>query len=194
VVCFVSMKRLLWVLAPLALVGLGCNPPSADELAARVKEQVQNTVTQAVEKGAEEVAKQRTGGDVDLDITHGGASYTDPATGRYVAVGEHVAIPDQFPDDIPVYENGTPTSVSIEGSGKSASLLVLTKDGRNTIRDWFLSAAESKGWAREGVVETADNIVISFARPDDASAKLSVTIMPPNLQKEVSVLVLRKGE
>lgn len=193
-VSYLHMSRFLFVLPAVLFVGAGCGPTLPMLSVDAVAERVQDSVSRAMERGAEEVTRQRTGADVDFDITGGGAMYTDPATGRFVAVGESVALPDQFPADIPVYANGTPTSVSVEGNGVSASLLVLTTDSREDIRSWFLNATADAGWTHEGTFDTADNAVLSFTRSGDAAGKLTVTIMPPNLQKEISVLVLRKGE
>ena len=190
---FPMRRSALISFAALIVLGVGCDAPklTVEDAVEKAAEQVQSAVQEATERGAEEVAKRQTGQDVDIDFTHSGATIVDPATGKTVSVGAAVSIPAGFPSDIPVYPGATPTSLSLDPNKTDASLLLITKDGRNAIRDWYNAQAATAGWETDGALETADQVLLSFKKD---GAKLTVTVLPPNLQKETGILLLRKGE
>ncbi|MEN9557693.1 MAG: hypothetical protein RL141_62 [Candidatus Parcubacteria bacterium] len=185
------MPRAALLIVPFLLLGAGCALPSKEEIA----RSAQDAVTQAAERGAEEIAKHNIGKDVDIDMTQHGAVFRDPVSGRTIAIGEKIALPEGFPADIPLFPDATPTSAAVDPVAKSATLLVTTTEPHAAMRDWYAENATALGWAAEGTLATADRTILSFTRPEGAgTAKLTITVMPRNLQKEVMVLVARKGE
>jgi hypothetical protein len=69
---------------------------------------------QAAEQVAEQAAEQAIGGDVQLD--DGNVTVTDDE-GNEVAIGEDVSLPDTWPAEVPVYEDGTLAMVSTQADG-----------------------------------------------------------------------------
>lgn len=169
----------------LLLFGAGCAPA----------EQAAQTVRNKIAEGAAEGAiKAQTGADVDVNVNNNGLSFTDPKTGRSFSAGDNVSIPSNFPRDVPVYAGATPTSVSVFEEQKSASLLLITADDRNTVKDWYATESESLGWTKEGIIETADNIILSFSRAENGgTARMTVNLPPKSLDGKTQIIIGRNG-
>lgn len=187
-----SMKPLLPFLVALVCVGVGCaDKLDVTQVVDQAKETVQGAVRQTVEQGVEKVTSQKINTDIGVDFSEGGATFTDPKTGKTVAVGAQVTVPADFPADMPQYPGAVATSLSFDAAHVDASLLLMTPDTRAQIREWYATAAAEAGWTQEEILDTADRFVVAYAK---TGATLTVTILPPNLQKEVGILLLRQGE
>lgn len=77
---------------------------------------------QAAEEVAEQAAEQAIGGDVEVDDQ--GVTVTDEE-GNEVAIGEDVAVPDNWPADIPLYEGGTLQMVSVQADGAATAMWIV---------------------------------------------------------------------
>ncbi len=183
--------KLLSVAALFVLVGAGCNPLSMFQKQA--EDAAQKAAMAGVEGSIEASIKQNTGKDVDVEFENDGASYTDPETGDTFAMGDNVAIPSDFPQDMPRYPGSTPKSVSLTGE-LDASLLVETSDKRAAVRSWVEAEFPKAGWTSDGTVESADMVILTFSRSENGgTARAVVTISPPSVQEKTNIVMTRKG-
>jgi hypothetical protein len=70
---------------------------------------------QAAEQVAEQAAEQAIGGG-DVNIEDDSVTITDEE-GNQMAAGENVSIPDSWPAEIPIYEGGSLTVVTVQADG-----------------------------------------------------------------------------
>lgn len=70
---------------------------------------------QVAEQAAEQAVEQAMGEDADINVEDGSVSMTD-AEGNNVAIGENVALPDNWPAEIPVYDGGTLSLASVDAA------------------------------------------------------------------------------
>lgn len=179
--------RLSLLIAVAMFAGAGCE---AGELF--VKQGAERLTETAVEGGLKQGIQRGSGQDVDVDFNKQGVSFTDPKTGRSFAFGEQVTIPATFPKDIPVYPKATPTSATM--TGETSGLLLVSTDERKTVRDWYATEAIAAGWKKDGVFETADNIVMAFSRAENGgTAKMTVTLPPRTVDGKTNVIIARNG-
>ena len=68
------------------------------------------------EHAAEQAAEQAIGGDVDVE--DGQVTVTD-ASGNAMAIGENVALPDDWPAEVPAYDNGQLAMVTVQADGSA---------------------------------------------------------------------------
>ncbi len=74
---------------------------------------------QGVEEVAEQAAENAMGGG-DVEINDDGVTITDEE-GNEMAAGENVALPDSWPSEVPPFEGGTLTVVTVSPDGSYAA-------------------------------------------------------------------------
>lgn len=97
------------------------------------------------EEAAEQAAEQALGGDVEL--TDEGVTMTDDQ-GNEVAIGEDVAVPDNWPAEVPLFEGGTLQMVTVTGDG-GASAMWMTDATPEEAAAAYGAALESAGYTSE---------------------------------------------
>lgn len=98
----------------------------------------------AVENAVEEAAGNALGGDVSID--DGNMTVTD-AEGNEMQIGENIAVPDNWPAEIPVYEDGALISVVIGSGGASINAIWTTTGTPEEAAAAYGSALESAGFS-----------------------------------------------
>lgn len=183
-------RRVLIPVALLSLLGSGCATSVSDAAHGLF----QRIASKVAETGAEQGIKNATGKDIGVRVTDTGATFTDPKTGRVLAIGDAVSIPAGFPADVPLYPGAVPTSVTVDAGGSNAAYIFSTTHTRFTVRDWFNATAVENGWKNDQSFETVDQIILSFTKPSaNGTAKLTVTVSPTNVHGEVTAVVARSG-
>lgn len=140
-------------LGMLALMGFGCNP------LADLRAKVEQKVTQGV---AERVIKNRTGADVDFQ--DGKVSYTDPKTGDTSTWGQDVSIPDNFPNDLPIYAGSKAITVSVTDGGKGASALFTTSDAPAKVAEWYKGQLTGAGFTADSTMAMGDGQIATYKK------------------------------
>jgi hypothetical protein len=97
----------------------------------------------AVENAVEEAAGNALGGDVSID--DGNLSVTDEE-GNEMQLGENVSVPDNWPAEIPVYDNGKLISVMVAGDGSSVNAVWQTDATVEEAAAAYGSALEASGF------------------------------------------------
>lgn len=97
----------------------------------------------AVENAVENAAGSALGGDVSID--EGNISVTDEQ-GNAIQMGEDVAVPDNWPAEVPVYDNGRLISVMVAGDGSSVNAVWQTDATTEEAAADYGTALESSGF------------------------------------------------
>ena len=106
----------------------------------------------AIENAVEEAAGNAVGGDVNID--DGNVSVTD-SEGNEMSIGEDVSIPDNWPSEIPVFDNGKLVTVVIGSGGSSVNAMWTTDATPEEAAAAYGSALESAGFTKGDVSAAA---------------------------------------
>ncbi|MCX6433149.1 MAG: hypothetical protein NTX29_10295, partial [Actinobacteria bacterium] len=107
---------------------------------------------------AEKAAEQAVGGNVD--ITDDGVTVTDDQ-GNEVAMGTDVSLPDTWPAEIPVFDGGTLSMVSVQDDG-SASAMWLTDATPQEATDTYAAALDAAGYTQSQTSNMGGMIVSEY--------------------------------
>lgn len=170
------------VLGAFSLFGFGCNPFASFQQ--NVEQKVGNAVTQGIVSGV-------TGGKVDIDSSGKQVTVKDNATGNVVAYGENVAIPSDFPKDIPLYPGATPIGVLISKSGDHGTSVTLkSSDDSAKVVSWYEGELKT-GWKQESSFSAHGTEIRSYTKEN---AKLAVTITPGDNQQGSMIALVKTTE
>lgn len=89
---------------------------------------------------------------------------------------DEAELPNDFPPDIPIYENSSIESVfsdDVEG-GRSHMVGMKSEDDAAEIYDWYKKAFEDGGWELTGVMDVGDSVGGFNATKDGTAANLSI--------------------
>ena len=111
----------------------------------------------AAEEAAEQAAEQALGGDVEL--TDEGVTMTDDE-GNEVAIGEDVAVPDNWPSEVPLYD-GTMQMVTVQEDG-SASAMWSAEGTPQEAADAYGAALEAAGYTSESTSNLGGMVVNQY--------------------------------
>jgi hypothetical protein len=100
----------------------------------------------AVQGAVEKAAGDAIGGNVD--INSGGLSITD-SNGNQVQIGEDVAMPDNWPAEVPKVEGGKLASVMVAGDGASVNALWTTDGATADAATAYNDALKAAGYTHE---------------------------------------------
>ena len=107
---------------------------------------------------AEKAAEQAVGGNVDINDE--GVTVTDDQ-GNAVAMGSNVALPDTWPAEIPVYDGGPLSMVSIQEDG-GVSAMWLTDATPEDVATAYGSALEAAGYTQSQTSNMGGMIVSEY--------------------------------
>lgn len=98
------------------------------------------------EKAAEKAAEKSTGTDVEVD---GDDVTVTSKDGKSVTASSKDELPDDFPDDVLVYEGEIVNSTSSEGM---FTVSVETPDAQADVYAWHESRLTDEGWAKKSAI------------------------------------------
>lgn len=134
------------------------------------------------ETGTEQVAEEATGGDVAIDDE--GITMTDDQ-GNQMAMGEGVAVPDNWPSNVPLFD-GTLVMVSSNADG-TATASWTTEGDPTAVADAYGAQLESAGYSMQSDSNFDDSIIREYTSADlviivdvveDGVTSLTMTAMP----------------
>jgi len=135
--------------------------------------------------GTEQVAEEATGGDVAIDDE--GITMTDDQ-GNQMAMGEGVAVPDNWPSNVPLFD-GTLVMVSSNADG-TATAAWTTEGDPTAVADAYGAQLESAGYSKQADANldgtivreytSADLVISLLAGEADGVTGLTMTAMPAN--------------
>jgi len=128
---------------------------------------------------AEYAIERATGGDIDIDMRSDDEGEvtitTDEGTFEYSAGGS-VSLPDNWPDDLPIMDEG---SITYAGSmsptaGEAGAVVVFDVDGSvSGVADYYKRALADNGWAVEATMQTGEMTIVSAAK-DERTVGISI--------------------
>ncbi|OGL73338.1 hypothetical protein A3E39_00060 [Candidatus Uhrbacteria bacterium RIFCSPHIGHO2_12_FULL_60_25] len=186
------MKRpfaFVTTLGLLATLGFGCNPFQAakDKISEKIGEKV-------VEKTLEKAIEKSGAKDVDVDLDKQGFTFKDEKTGQVFSMGDNVAVPDNFPSDVPRYPDATPKSVTMNEEQQEASLMLETSGGLDEVVAWYKDEMPKQGWKSASSFDSAQAKIMSFEKDENGgTAKLSVSVTGDTSDGKTSIILARNG-
>jgi hypothetical protein len=92
---------------------------------------------------AKQTIEQATGVKVEDD----GGSVTVKTDEGEATVKSGAKLPEGFPESVPVYEGTIESGSSVvSGAGRTFAVVVLTEDGLDDVKDYYLKQLPVKGW------------------------------------------------
>jgi len=110
--------------------------------------------------------------------------YEDKKTGTKLEAGEDVEKPDDWPDDVAVYE-GKLTYATSGGEGKGLSLGIATDDDASAIKEYYVKNLKDEGWKK--ISESNYSGTTSFSYEKD-KRNVSVLIMKDTSDKSRNLI------
>lgn len=120
------------------------------------------------EEAAEQAVEQATGVDVEQDGDSVTITSEDDEGGQVnITTGEGAEVPDEFPDDFPLYDGDVTGSSSVASpDGSMVVVTVETKDDFDTVKDFFDKAFADEGW----------NVIFQMSSSEGGSQGISYTL------------------
>lgn len=134
-----SLYLICTILAVFALVGTGCS--CGQKLA---------------EKAVEKAVESSTNNDVDFDFSDDTFSYTTDE-GESMQWGEDAELPDNFPADVPVYQNADVTSSSYSQEDDYYSATLTSADDYDSVNSYYESELSKQGWTVDDTYDFSDS-------------------------------------
>ena len=138
-------------------------------------------VQKATEQAVEQAAEQAGGGNVDLDLDSG--TVTVQGEDGNMAIGSDLALPDNWPADVPPFDGGSLVSVMDSGTGVTGTWQV---DGSvKDVADSYRATLEGAGYSLEEGLVSEQMVTIGGVKGDtrvdaiiagDGSTGTSITI------------------
>lgn len=77
-------------------------------------------------------------------------------------------LPEGFPEDMPVYENGKITTgmMSESDNGKAFTVSISTDDAADTVFDWYVTQLKDKGWTVTTTMKTDKGGILGGEKGD----------------------------
>ncbi|GAB4275708.1 MAG: hypothetical protein Kow0056_05570 [Coriobacteriia bacterium] len=121
-----------------------------------------------VEEAAENAVEQATGVEVEQDGDSVTITSEDDEGGQVtITTGEGAEVPDEFPDDFPVYDGEITGSSSVASpDGSMIVVTVETRDDFDTVKEFFEKAFADEGW----------DIVFQMSSSEGGSQGISYTL------------------
>jgi len=139
---------------------------------------------------AEQITEALTGiEDVDIDADNGTISFAMDGESLSISSGMGTQLPEDFPDDILVYDDAEIISVH-EASGRSGDVMQVTLSSEadpDGIKTAYLAFFEDHGWQQEGFMDLSGAWTASYSKGERA---VSIMLYPPEGDDEPSMLAV----
>lgn len=165
--------------ALLVVLGAGCGQSAGEKI-----------VGNSVERGIE----RETGRDVDVDVDRDTVDIRDEETGATFSAGEDVRFPDDFPSDVPRYEDGTLNMINQNMAANQVGYMMTTGDSQQDVIAWFKTKASAENWKLKSTMDIQGSTMVMWERADGGSTYvLSVTVSPDEEDATLQHIVVNKG-
>ena len=144
------------------------------------REKAEETVA---EKIAEKAIEAQTGKKADIDVDKESMTIKTEDGEMTMTSGKAAKIPDNFPKDIPMYEEYV-LEMAME-LPKGYSLSFTTKDDMSQVSEWYLDEMIDEGWTKEASMDMGDQKMLVFKKgergvnfviaPDSDKTRISLT-------------------
>jgi hypothetical protein len=138
----------------------------------------------AAEKLIEKAIEKETGGKAKVDISGNSVKVVTDKGEATVDYGGNVAMPKDWPADVPTYKNGTVMSSMKTPEG--SQILMQSKDSADKIVESIKASMTAKGWTEETSVNIQQQKMVSFKKEN---RQVVVTASPDGGQTLVGMTV-----
>jgi hypothetical protein len=124
------------------------------------------------EKATEAAVEKATG----VDVEKNGDSVTVKTDEGEATVSSDAKLPDDFPQDVPIYENATIETAITNKVDAGTSYLIGMKsdDDAGEVYAWYKQAFEDEGWTILSSMEVGDSVGGLAAEKDTRTSNLSI--------------------
>ena len=143
------------------------------------------------ERMMERAIERESGGKAHVDISRDGNKVTFKTDkGEVVtAGGEGVAVPADFPKDVPVYKGAK--VLAVVNSPDASSLSLEVNDSMQAISQKFASEMKAQGWEDASSMSTGDGMVLTYKKEQRTA---SIAIAKSGDISHVTIIVQKKSE
>jgi hypothetical protein len=166
------------------LVTLVFLPRCGDEKQGRLEEGERPDLVEA-RRLIEEAIERDAGSKVDVDLTEDGVRIRGRGDRRdySFAAGGKIRLPDSLPWDVTLYP-GAELQMAQELSVNDVNVVLLTKDGRDQVLDFYKNEAPAKGWRFTSEAGLEGEVFLGFVTEGKA---LTVAAAPGDTGTLVSI-------
>jgi hypothetical protein len=138
------------------------------------------------EKIGEEVGEEIAGGIVGADVEVDGEDVTIETDDGAVSIsGDTRELPEDFPEDMPIYDDSEVDSATSMSSGGSTTYYVnlTTEDDITTVYEWYKAEVADEGWTitSDLLMTTESDMAQLAVEKDDMEAVISMSEDEPNV-------------
>ena len=137
------MRYLICLLVSVLMIGCSCSE-------------------EAGEKVAEKAIEAQTGHKADIDVDKESMTIKTKDGEMTMTSGKAAKIPDNFPEDVPMYE-GYALEMAMEVP-EGYSLSFTTEDGVSKVSEWYLNEMIDKGWTKEASMDMGNQKMLVFKK------------------------------
>lgn len=161
------MRILISLLVSVLMIGCSCGEKADEKVA---------------EKAAEKAIEAHTGKDADVKIDKESMRINTKDGEMSMTSGKSAKLPDNFPNDIPMYR-GYVLDMAMEVP-QGYSLSFTSKDEMSTVAEWYLKEMVNKGWAKEASMDMGDQTMLVFKKGERG---VNLVIAPDEDQTRISL-------
>ena len=136
----------------------------------------------AAEKIAEKAIEAQTGHKADIDVDKESMRIKTKDGEMTMTSGKAAKLPDNFPEDIPIYE-GCALDMAMEVP-QGYSLSFTTKDEMSKVSEWYLKEMIGKGWTKEAFMDMGKQTMLVFKKGERG---VNLAISHDNDQTRISL-------
>jgi hypothetical protein len=126
-----------------------------------------------VEKAIERRVEKETGKKVDIDLK--GKEGQIKITGKEGSfeAGEKVAVPDDFPKDVPIYP-GAQARMAMKNKDQGVTMMLGSKDSLDQVASFYKKELADKGWKQEAEMTMPEHRMFTCSK-ENRKVVVSVT-------------------
>ncbi len=167
------MRYLICLLVSLVVVGCSCSETAEERIAETI---------------AEKALEAQTGQKADIDVDKESMTITTEDGKMTMTSGKGARLPENFPEDIPIYK-GYALDMAME-MPKGYSVSFTTKDDVSTVSEWYLTEMTDKGWTKEASMDMGDQKMLVFKK-GERGVNLVVAPDPDKDQTRVALTSIK---
>lgn len=141
------MRYLICFLVSVLVIGCSCSEKAGEKVG---------------EKIAEKAIEAQTGHKADIDVGKESMRIKTKDGEMTMTSGKAARLPDNFPEDIPIYA-GSALDMAMEVP-QGYSLSLTTQDDVSKVAEWYLKEMVDKGWTKEAFMEMGKQTMLVFKK------------------------------
>lgn len=152
--------RAFGLVLALLMCAVGCKKAAEEAMEAAIESQI-----------------AKDGGSANVEIGDGDTSikFEDKESGAKMAFGKNVEMPQDFPQDIPVYKSMTLAVAQSQPEDNTFMVQGITSDAVATVAAFYTEETAKQGWAEATNLDQGDNLRVVAYKKDGRSLNVMLT-------------------